>query len=272
MIAQTAKCKICAAKLTRRRYEKGLCAQCDPLVPPRLEHIVRRLLLPLVALFPTMQDDTLIGGRGSDKTRPDLCWVTDDRILHVEVDEDSHADRDPSCELKKLDSANWGFLDHKPTFVLRFNCSACDSKRVTLEDRVATLATIINRLLTGPLDDWDSLRVNVCLLFYLSSANHHIKAARACPMSIKVHDEEIIFAGLSAEADGSKRATRGFLRVQNLQEPVADDVGGGGKSGGGTLRERIAGKAKVNSPPLYAPNAKGALPPAPTYRRLRRLS
>jgi hypothetical protein len=62
----------------------------------------------IVCLFPPLPDNQVLGGCQSDKTRPDICWIGQDRIVHLEIDEHSHEDREVSCELKKLDSANWG--------------------------------------------------------------------------------------------------------------------------------------------------------------------
>ena len=40
--------------------------------------------------------------------RPDLAWVTASVVISVEVDEDSHSSRDPSCELKKAQDTRYG--------------------------------------------------------------------------------------------------------------------------------------------------------------------
>jgi hypothetical protein len=157
-----------------------------------MEHIVRGLIKPVIE--PTYQDNKLIGGNacGADKTRPDLCWVLEDRVLHVEIDEHSHDDREVGCELKKIDSASWGLADygfeHLPTWILRFNPSKYDGRRIGLDARCKTLTECINRLLVGPVAFWDPLRTNVSFLFYNSTGLMHIEAAQRAEESIIVQD------------------------------------------------------------------------------------
>lgn len=185
-------CSICATKLVRgRRKYTGICAECDSTKPPRLEHIVKTFIgnkLPT----PTFQDNKLIGGAACDaaRTRPDLCWLLPDRVVHVEIDEDSHEDRPIACELKKLDSANWGLSDyghvHLPTATVRFNCSAYDTRRIGLEERCKYLVRVLRVLLNQPTHSWDPLRTNVIYMYYHSKADKHIQAARAAHQSIVV--------------------------------------------------------------------------------------
>lgn len=185
-------CTGCAAKLlsVRRKYT-GICAECDASTPPRLEHIVRNLISDKLPK-PTFQDDKLIGGAtcGAERTRPDLCWLLPDRIVHVEIDEDSHEDRAIDCELKKLDSANWGLSDyglvHLPTVTVRFNCSAYNARRIGLEERCKSLVKVLKVLLEKPTHSWDPLRTNVIYMYYHSKANKHIEAARAAQQSVVV--------------------------------------------------------------------------------------
>ena len=40
---------------------------------------------------------------GCGRRRPDAAWVRDDRVVYLEIDEDSHSDRAVSCELAKID-------------------------------------------------------------------------------------------------------------------------------------------------------------------------
>lgn len=119
-----------------------------------------------------------------------MLWVLPDRLVHVEVDEDSHVDRETACELKKLDSANWGMAEpghyHRPTALVRFNCSSYDGRDVSLDERVRALAAEIVALIEEPLTQWDSLRINVIFMYYHSSAKHHIKAARKASGAVNV--------------------------------------------------------------------------------------
>jgi hypothetical protein len=189
-------CNICTTTmLSTTRIHIGICAGCDKNKPPRMEHIVRDKIESHIKIQPTMRDNKFIGGEAcaSDRTRPDLCWVLEDRIIHVEIDEHSHEDREVSCELKKLDSANWGLSDfglkHLPTWTIRFNCSEYDGRRISLDARCNALVHVINRLLERPLTVWDPLRLNVSYMFYHSKSQKHIEAAKESKMSIVVQDE-----------------------------------------------------------------------------------
>lgn len=192
VIARKSACSVCGRSLGRRRQEVGLCAECDPSRPPRLEHIVRDRLATRCPP-PTYADDRLIGGStcAAARTRPDLCWVRPDRVVHVEVDEGSHEDRLVPCELKKLDSANWGLADFGrlklPTWTIRFNCSEYDGAIVPLDDRVDRLAVVVSKLLREDTARWDRLRVNVSYMYYHSKGAVHIAAAKAATDSVVVH-------------------------------------------------------------------------------------
>jgi hypothetical protein len=157
-----------------------------------MEHVVWSKIKATLSTPPTYRDNKLVGGDGcaSDRTRPDLCWVLDDRIVHVEVDEHSHDDREVSCELKKLDAANYGLAGfghvHLPTCILRFNCGPYDHRRVGLDERCASLVAIVNCMLITPVACWDPLRANVVYLYYHSNGQKHIDAARAATESLVV--------------------------------------------------------------------------------------
>lgn len=139
-----------------------------------------------------MRDNKLIGGDScsSDRTRPDVCWVLKDRIIHVEVDEKSHEDREISCELKKLDAGNWGLSDygfhHLPTWTIRFNCSEYDGRRIGLAERCKALVLYVKRLLVCPVDE--DPRTNVVYMYYHSHGQKHIDAACLAIDSIVVRD------------------------------------------------------------------------------------
>lgn len=143
---------------------------------------------------PSIRDNRILGGDkcGSERTRPDVCWIGTDRIVHLEIDEDSHTDREVSCELKKLDSANWGFLDsgirsvHRPTLTVRFNPNSYDKAKIGIEERCSVLVHTIQNALTGSTETWDPLRTNVIYLYFHSKAQQHIQAAKNAQESIHV--------------------------------------------------------------------------------------
>jgi len=188
-------CNVCfTTTLSGLRRHIGLCAGCDKDVKRRLEYIVWDKIAPFVK-EPTIRDNKLIGGAACDsaRTRPDVCWVLDDRIVHVEIDEDSHEDREIACELKKLDSGNWGLaghgFKHLPTWTIRFNCSDYDGRQIGLDKRCEKLVELINHLLKTPdLATWNQLATNVTYMYYHSKSQKHIDAARAATGSLDVRE------------------------------------------------------------------------------------
>ena len=72
----------------------------------------------------------------------------------LEVDDDSHEDREISCELAKLDetrhAAEKGF---KPSVTIRFNPDAYDQRRVSLSDRCDRLVETISTYLRCDIRD-----------------------------------------------------------------------------------------------------------------------
>lgn len=180
-------CRCCLSVNVRgRRRVSGLCFKCDETSPPRWEHIVWNIIksgLPP----PSATDNKMIGGCDSRRTRPDICWVGDDRIVHLEIDEHSHTDREVSCELSKLDSANWGVHGkHLPTVVVRFNPNEYDVKLVTLTDRCNALVRVLKGLFVEPVSSWSPYGVNVVYMFYHTKSNQHIDAARKEKHSIRI--------------------------------------------------------------------------------------
>jgi len=188
-------CSVCGKQLTPKRRRAGmLCAECDKTLPPRTEHLVWNAIKD--ALPPPSARDNLLlapksSGCAADPTRPDVAWVGTDRIVHLEIDEHSHDDRQPSCETKKLDSAAWGTDNTSPTghrlpvIVVRFNPDNCDTDERTafprVEDRCARLITTLNWAIKTSAGNFDLVRVNVCYLFYHTKAQCHIDAALASP-------------------------------------------------------------------------------------------
>lgn len=192
-------CTNCAAFLssTRRRLGIRRCAECDKQFRlPRIEHIVRDKLVPLVNYPVWLQDDhsNLLGGEGccQQKRRPDLLWCRlgeQPRAVFVENDEKGgHPDRETSCELAKIEQQSTAIKqllgEDVQTFALRFNPDQFDGRLVTLDERVATLATEINRLLDE--EQPPSLVPRVQFFFYHSSCQKHIDAARAAKDSMEV--------------------------------------------------------------------------------------
>jgi hypothetical protein len=200
IIARKSNCSVCGTQLTKRRTEAGMvCAGCDPTVPPRIEHLVWAAIADELPP-PSALDDTVLAtsttGCAASPTRPDVAWVGTDRIVHLEIDEDSHNDREVSCELKKLDSAGWGAANKAsdgrrlPVVVVRYNDDGCDTAEAvahpTVEARRLRLVEVVRWALTAPVGTFDPVRVNVLYLFYHTKAERHIAAARAAAANVTV--------------------------------------------------------------------------------------
>lgn len=121
------------------------------------------------------------------KRQPDVIWVGEDRFVSLEVDEDSHYDREISCELAKIDETRWGVEDsHKPHIMIRFNPNAFDKRTVHFEDRCKELAQLLKHVMTCSIHKFDVLRCNVIYMYYHTKAYHHIQAAKDKPETINV--------------------------------------------------------------------------------------
>ena len=206
----------------------GLCPACEkrlkaeaeangyegPIQSLRWEEQVFNLLLPRLTYadgtpFPPEQRDARRGGgfgtpsakkrrRECDTTTnrfPDGLWILRDAdgravlVLIVEVDEDSHRDRDPECESGKVDDTFQALQDlvpkegaargavarhgaHMvPVVLLRVNPSAYDGPRTKLETRVQAVADLFHRYAHLPASERAALPTHapiVHILFYHS--------------------------------------------------------------------------------------------------------
>ena len=212
----------------KRRRGNGLCPTCEaqlkaeadangyegPLKSLRWEERVFNLLLPLLTYadgtpFPPEQRDARKGGGlGTSRTQkrsrecdtttnrfPDGLWVLRDEDGHivllviVEVDEDSHGNRDPTCESGKVDDtfealqkvvlkegARRGAVARHdahmvPVVLLRINPNAYDGLRTKLKDRVQAVADLFHRYAHMPAAERAALPTHapiVHILYYHS--------------------------------------------------------------------------------------------------------
>ena len=178
----------------RRRAGLGICARCDDFAVERTELVVRRMLARAhLDLFneplpvPSAADNVMLGGTcGGGLRRPDMCWVANDRIVHLEIDEDSHGGRPVACEIAKLDETNFGVAGRRvPTITLRFNPDNA-AGAPPLAVRVNVLARALRALFCGNTARFCQYRANVAFMFYGPRGAKHISAARAAAGSILV--------------------------------------------------------------------------------------
>ena len=193
----------CGTELSKTRRRMGIttCKTCDPNEPPSPESYCLDQLAQLYSNVnggatlhpPSARDNVLLNScdahDDAHRRRPDSTWVGADRVVHVEVDEDSHGDREVSCEEAKNHETHFGIEgDLKPTLMLRFNPHTHGQTRVLaddLENRLCVLARELHTALTAPLADLslDALRTNVRYLFYGPEGQKHIDAARVQPQT-----------------------------------------------------------------------------------------
>jgi hypothetical protein len=118
-----------------------------------------------------------------------VCFA-EDRIVHLEIDEHSHApSRTSECEIKKADSAGWGVSsEHLPTVIVRFNPNEYDKRRISLDRRCDALVSKLNELFRCDMRGFSPLGTNIIYMYYHTNAQHHIEAAKNASGSLKVID------------------------------------------------------------------------------------
>ena len=204
-------CHTCEAQLKAEAEANGY---EGPIKQLRWEEHVFNMLLPLlvyadgVTPFPPDQRDERRGGglgtsvnvkrrrecETSTNRFPDALWVLRDEhgravlALAVEVDEDSHRDREPTCESAKIYDTAWavqqklGFEGAAtgarapkrpmvPFVILKLNPNAYDGPCTKLEDRVQAVADLFHSYVHLPAAERAALPIHgpiVHVLFYHS--------------------------------------------------------------------------------------------------------
>ena len=169
------------------------CQQCDKTVPTRVEKIVVPMLLDLINFPPSATDDILLGGQGcSEKQRrPDTLWIGEDRAISVEIDErGGHPDREPSCEIDKMQGQAQSLYillgRVVPVYYVRFNPDESDCG-TPLGVRIARVASRVNELISMPAEDEGHRHtVFVEYHYYHSKCLKHIHAAQQASLSLTV--------------------------------------------------------------------------------------
>ena len=158
----------------------------------RMEQRVKTIVLDKYKLpRPSANDDRVTGATcGESRRRADLLWIAQDRVIQVEIDEEEHKYRLPSCETAKISDSKWGLHeDHqlKPMIFIRFNPDGCQSDE-EFERRCAHLVDVVLGAITKPIADVvdvaSALQTTVYYLYY-SDTNKHVLEA-------KKHDQFVV--------------------------------------------------------------------------------
>ena len=188
-------CVVCGRKYDHRRARsKPTCAECDAATPIRSELIVRELILKHVKFLPSLIDDS-VGGVWCEtrKRRPDLAWISTDRVIICEFDENGgHSTRDTSCELARVCDLTTTFKkilgEHIYIVVVRMNPDEYDGGYVTLKERAEVVGSKINELITTEMKESGFIvhGANIGYYYYHSKAQFQVDAALAVPDAFHV--------------------------------------------------------------------------------------
>lgn len=145
----------------------------------RKEAVLVDALMALGVPPPSAVDDTMVGGPSCHvhRRRPDVAWVAATHIVNLEVDEDSHAARNSSCEVSKAQDTRFGAEQgDKPLVLLRYNPDQYDGPPSKGAREAFLAQAIIFCLQQIDHSALDTLRPNVIFLFYHTRAQKHILA------------------------------------------------------------------------------------------------
>jgi hypothetical protein len=151
-------CKICLSKRlsSKKRYALGICADCEPSAPERIEKIFGSMIIEHVGFEPNTMDQTLAVGencKNLEKRRPDLVWLISNKVaVVVEIDENSHVEYETSCELSKISQQNEAIqrlhnCQNIPVYTIRVNPDTYDKGNITLIKRAKTVSEKVKEIL-----------------------------------------------------------------------------------------------------------------------------
>jgi hypothetical protein len=179
-------CKICMSKrLSNRRVSLGICAECEPNAPERTEITFGKMIIEAFGYEPNVKDKMLATGsacNGLQKRRPDILWTIPGKVAVVlEIDEDSHVDRESSCELRKISEQNEAIqllegCECIPVYTIRVNPDAYDGGNVTKKERAEKVAGLLRDIIHGDHEYEQNGYMKVIFCYYHSKSRHHIDA------------------------------------------------------------------------------------------------
>jgi len=118
--------------------------------------------------------------QGLEKRRPDMLWHIQNRVaVVVEIDENSHKDREASCELSKISEQTYAIqiMDANiPVYTIRVNPDAYDKRRVMVVERARMVGCIVKDILAKYEDYERNGYAKVYFCYYHSHSAHLIDA------------------------------------------------------------------------------------------------
>ncbi|MGA0999661.1 MAG: hypothetical protein ACO3RQ_08990 [Litorivicinaceae bacterium] len=177
-----------ATRLDGRRISLGICAECEPNTPERTEITFGKMIIEAFGYEPNIKDKTMATGsacNGLRNRRPDLLWVYPGKVaVVVEIDENSHVDRESSCELRKISEQNEAIqllegCECIPVYTIRVNPDAYDGGNVTKKERAEKVAGLLRDIIHGDHEYEQNGYMKVIFCYYHSKSRHHIDAHKA---------------------------------------------------------------------------------------------
>ena len=107
----------------------------------------------------------------------------------IEIDESrGHGDRDPTCEMARLDALKWGIDEIIPTIIVRVNSD--ESHEVSMEDKIRAVTQYVLNLLESPHDHLfagiDEYAVTVMQYLFYPKDSPHVKMVERYPHNFKI--------------------------------------------------------------------------------------
>ena len=187
-------CTGCGEKHAKKKNDH-LCASCRP-VARRAKRTQLVVWDAIKGRLPTISSPgVFVGTSKTDKQKcavthkrqPDYSWVGTDRVVTLEIDEHSHASREVSCELAKLDETRHAAEGgEKAVVTIRYNPDTYTRRKLSTAERLDTLVDIIKTYLECPVENFGKHGANVVYVFYHTTGQKHINAAKEKCDSITV--------------------------------------------------------------------------------------
>jgi hypothetical protein len=181
-------CGVCGVtqvcrKRSKARGGSGLCSQCDSVKSMRRSEsqLIERLH-EMGVPTPSAVDNITVGGPSCAvaRRRPDIAWVLPTHVVNLELDEDSHSNRMPSCEVGKAQDTRFGAEGGaKPLVMIRYNPDQYTDGTTENLHRLQYLARVIKFCVGMESGQLHPLHPNIIFLHYHSRAKKHIDAIRA---------------------------------------------------------------------------------------------